>query len=803
MINNDINLPKRSKAAALKYIKDKLNKFTVPDFLSFKVKKYHDQREIIIENIINHFEYTSCKLAIRSSSHIEDSADNSHAGEFETILNVESSNKKHISNAIDLVIKSYSKNLNVLNDNDEVIVQLMIENILMSGVIFTYDLNSGAPYYVVNYDDISGMSNTVTSGSGEYSNRTLYIYRNSTESVKSPRFKKLIEAVKELELKSKKQFLDIEFSIDKDLNLYLFQYRSMYKSLNWNSISTKDIETALKEIKSVVKKRYKSESDVYGSKNVFGQMPDWNPAEMIGRAPRILSYSLYEKLITDYAWIKAREEMGYYNPGSKPLMVSLYGQPFIDTRLSFNSFFPNAINPKSANKLIDVWVEKLKNFPEYHDKVEFNVAITCWTFDIEKKIEILTEDCLSSDEIIEYKNILKKQFLEILSDNEDSGITECLNKIETLQKKQKSNVDDINNGDISFLSNYIDDCIELGTIPFAKLARHGFIAKSLLLSLENIGILSSKDINDFQLSINTVASDLIRDMVDVSNNKKSKTDFMKLYGHLRPGTYDILSPRYDQINNFMTSIKSFKNKKKKIDFKLNLNQKIEIEKLLNNEKITNLNADKLMSYIKKATVAREYSKFIFTKSVSNILELIANFGKKINLSREDMAFLPLEKLLLIDPNTNHKSIEMELRKISKIYKRKQVISYCIRLPQVIVDVESIYVIPFQVSQPNFITKKNVSAELVFLKPSDMNVQLKLANKIVFIESADPGFDWIFSYGISGLITKYGGANSHMTIRCAEFNIPAAIGCGEQRFEKLLKSKIINLDCGSSLINTIE
>ena len=24
---------------------------------------------------------------------------------------------------------------------------------------------------------------------------------------------------------------------------------------------------------------------------------------------------------------------------------------------------------------------------------------------------------------------------------------------------------------------------------------------------------------------------------------------------------------------------------------------------------------------------------------------------------------------------------------------------------------------------------------------------------------------------------YGGANSHMAIRCAEFNIPAAIGCG--------------------------
>ena len=59
-----------------------------------------------------------------------------------------------------------------------------------------------------------------------------------------------------------------------------------------------------------------------------------------------------------------------------------------------------------------------------------------------------------------------------------------------------------------------------------------------------------------------------------------------------------------------------------------------------------------------------------------------------------------------------------------------------------------------------------------------------------IENADPGFDWIFSQNILALITKYGGANSHMAIRCNEFGIPAAIGCGEQRFEAIKSSKYI-------------
>ena len=40
----------------------------------------------------------------------------------------------------------------------------------------------------------------------------------------------------------------------------------------------------------------------------------------------------------------------------------------------------------------------------------------------------------------------------------------------------------------------------------------------------------------------------------------------------------------------------------------------------------------------------------------------------------------------------------------------------------------------------------------------------------------------FSHKIKGLVTKYGGFNSHMSIRCSELNIPAAIGVGDEIFE---------------------
>ena len=76
----------------------------------------------------------------------------------------------------------------------------------------------------------------------------------------------------------------------------------------------------------------------------------------------------------------------------------------------------------------------------------------------------------------------------------------------------------------------------------------------------------------------------------------------------------------------------------------------------------------------------------------------------------------------------------------------------------------------------------------------------LNGKIILIEGADPGFDWIFTHKILGLITKYGGSASHMTIRANEFNLPAAIGCGEELFSKITKAKIVELNCSEKYIN---
>lgn len=80
--------------------------------------------------------------------------------------------------------------------------------------------------------------------------------------------------------------------------------------------------------------------------------------------------------------------------------------------------------------------------------------------------------------------------------------------------------------------------------------------------------------------------------------------------------------------------------------------------------------------------------------------------------------------------------------------------------------------------------------------------MDLTNKIVCIKSADPGYDYLFSKNIGGLITCYGGANSHMTIRCAELGIPAVIGCGESMFAKYKKANTLTIDAANKQVKII-
>ena len=311
---------KATKAETLKDLSllNKKLKFKIPKIFFFDYKEWSKDKNKILIKIKKNF--NNELLAIRSSARDEDQKKQSNAGKFRSIMGIKSNNKKKIVSSINKVFKSYST-YRKINSNDQILIQKMINKISMSGVIFTQNLENGSPYYVINYDDTSGSTTSVTSGMGEASNRILYIHREHYRQIRSKRFKTLIEAVKNLEDKLSNTNLDIEFAVDKNFNTFLFQARPLHKKIDRNKNLKIKLEKKLKELSSDIEQKNKKQKNILGKKSIFGNMPDWNPAEIVGRIPKNLDLSLFQKLITNNVWCKAREIMEYKKVKTKKLLT--------------------------------------------------------------------------------------------------------------------------------------------------------------------------------------------------------------------------------------------------------------------------------------------------------------------------------------------------------------------------------------------------------------------------------------------------------------------------------------------------
>ena len=123
------------------------------------------------------------------------------------------------------------------------------------------------------------------------------------------------------------------------------------------------------------------------------------------------------------------------------------------------------------------------------------------------------------------------------------------------------------------------------------------------------------------------------------------------------------------------------------------------------------------------------------------------------------------------------------------------------MPDVVTSSDDFYAYEEMNKDGNYIGQGTVSGEILFLDGIENN-RNNLDNKIIVIPAADPGWDWIFNYKIKSLITEFGGPNSHMAIRCAELNLPAAIGVGEKIFQNLLQSSRVYLDPKNKILKPI-
>ena len=781
-----------TKAETLEFLLKK--GYSVPKIYFFTVKEWNLNKEKIIKNIMTLF--SNDLLAIRSSTKAEDTEDSSMAGAFESVLNIKPE-KDSIFDAIKFVISSYDE-----DDNNQVLIQRMVKKVSMSGVVMTQVLDDGSPYHVINYDDRSGLTDTVTSGSTI--NKTVYIYNGvDPKDFDSKYLLAVLKLVRNLQKTFPDIPIDIEFAIDNSFKMYLLQVRKITTITNWKKNINDQVSSRMLLLKGYVQQLMQKRPNLYGNRTLLGIMPDWNPAEMIGVVPHPLALSLYRELITKRTWSIARETMGYRKMPNTELMVSLFGRSYIDVRNSINSFLPEGLSNNISEKLVNAYIKRLDDYPHLHDKIEFEVVHTSYDFDFNKNFKRRYKGLLKRDEFLTYKDLLLKITKKAINNSYDNSLNSSLRDIKKLKKIQSTNFEyEKNSFSIADrINTLIDECKRYGTIPFSIIARHAFIAENLLRSAVNNNVLTNNRIKEFKSSIITVARDLSYDFQRVINDQITKDEYLSKYGHLRPGSYDILSPNYSNRKDLFDG-----NSREYLEsihtFNLTEKEKSAFNLLLKNHEFENIEAEDIISYSVKAIKGREYAKFIFTKHLSEILESIAEWGDKIGFSRSNMSMLTINDVLkvLFSPLTDDLKSYFE-KKIKKAETNFKIAS-SFKLSYLIRSVRDVYIVPMQRSSANFIGDKRIEGEIIELNQYLTEIP-SLENKIICIEGADPGYDWIFTRNIAGLITKYGGANSHMAIRSAEYSLPAAIGCGEQTYNRILLAKKCLLDCQRKNLEPIE
>ena len=777
-----------TKAQNLDILKKlRLQKSIIPKFLKYSVSEWISDKDKIIKVVL---EKLNKKIIIRSSYILEDSEKNSMAGEFDGFSDVRNT-KKDIFKSVTNLIKQYKKKSKKKQHylKSEIIFQNMIFNTKLSGVLTNFCIKDGSFYYVINYDDVSGSTDSVTSGS-KTGGRVINIFRDDPTGIRSQKLKKVVESTKEIELKIGVKPIDLEFAIDKNGNVNIFQIRPLTTSKNWKKISSGKLKKILNKNKKLFFKINKI-NNRYGNLPIFGLMPDWNPAEMIGYQPNNLSYSIYKEIITDNAWSIARKEMGYKKV-SRPLMYKFTGKPYIDARLSFYSLIPNNISNNISKKIVNHWSKVLVSKPYLHDKIEFEIADG--GYDAFTKNKVMNNyKFLNKFERKKYCQSLKsltefqiRNFGTEFSRNNKKLIELENSRIFLIESflKKKLNFNDL-------MNNFLNQIKINGIIPFAKYARNAFIAKKILGSFEDKKYISSAKMSKILNSLNTITSQFLSLSKTKNKNLKSKLAFENLFYHLRPGTYDITvkrsisSIKKRKINN-LQSILSFKNSSNV------LLSTVEIKRIDNFLKKNSfkISAIKLYNYIVLSLKLRENSKFIFTRALSDYLQILEKLGKKRLINVEKLCNFEVKDIL---NNLNNKKRDI---KYTNSINERDLNTTC-KLPYLITNSSDFFVASILISKPNFVTENKVTSKIFYLKKDQNTNQIK--DKIVLIENADPGFDWIFNYKIKGLITKYGGVNSHMSIRCHELNIPAAIGVGEESFDKIVSGDKMILNCKEKTI----
>ena len=770
-----------TKAGTLATLQGVLKSAHIAPLLVFTVGDWQTDKKACLGGIVNAL--GAGPWIVRSSCAREDSEQGSNAGAF---LSLPSVSFDELVPSVERVITAYGE----VNQTDEVLIQPMLTNVVRAGVAFSHDPNTCAPYRVINWSEGNDTA-LVTGGSGGR------VWQQAANSPipSPPTLLPIVTLLHELLELFENDPVDCEFAVTRCVDegegagaevLWLLQARPLI--LAKEPESEVNQAARLRNIQSKVERGMQPHPFLMGNTTVYGVMPDWNPAEIIGVRPKPLSLSLYRELVTDSIWAYQRHNYGYRNLRSFPLMPHFFGLPYIDVRLSFNSFIPADMDDGLAARLVDHYIDRLLSEPMLHDKVEFEIVFSCYTFDLPNRLDQLSTAGFSKDDCDQLTQSLRKLTNRILHPTNGLWRSDAA-KLKTLGQRRRALLDS-NADPLARIYWLLEDAKRYGTLPFAGLARAGFVAVQLLKSLVETGIFSTSDYEAFIEGVSTVTGQLSRD-----RSVLDKATFLAQYGHLRPGTYDIESPRYDEAPEIYFDWGRQPLTPEPVKpFSLTLPQMRQISQFLQSH---GLESDPvgLLDFMQAGIELREMAKFQFTRNLSDVLALITEVGEEHNIDREELAYCDIGvfKELHIAAGDASSALLVSIEQGKARYAE----TLKTALPPLISKPSDIWAFEWPEASPSFISQKQVTALV-----ATHNSHKTLDGMIVCIPNADPGFDWLFAHPLAGLVTAWGGPNSHMAIRAGELGLPALIGAGDVLYRRIAAAKRVHIDCAGRRVEVL-
>ncbi len=776
----------RDKSTLLNDLSSIVTRSLIGSQVGFTVGQWQQKTTFLVQKIQATF--PNQLLIVRSSASEEDTKTASQAGRFKSVSHVDSQIESAIVSAVEEVLASY-KGLNE-PAREKVFVQKYLTDVAVAGVILTRSLDTAAPYYQISYDEGADATASVTAGiSCSIQQSVIYKHYKKTSLVLPEKWQTVIRAVQEIENLLACDDLDIEFAVDTQGQCHIFQVRHIARHDNQVKVSDQGFQNQLKRLMGNYEQSLFANQKVLGSRAIYGVMADWNPAEIIGIKPKPLALSLYKDLILNEIWAKQRKAYGYKNVVGQPLVKVFGGIPYIDLRLSLNSFIPDMVSTEATNRIVNAYLIYLELHPEYHDKVEFEVAITCLT----PAFESIVAERLEPFGVLQSDIKELKMGLLMITQQATSRLRRDTEKISELMADREQILEKercpLKQGVLLFSSVKKD-----AALAFAHAARAGFVAMAWLNDMVKMNLMSLVEKEIFLNNIHSMPAMMVGK--EASSEKLSASQILSCCGHLRPGTYDITAPAYwENPEKYLVElVQPIKVPKKQ--FKLSQQARKKIQGWLDDTFASQIQVTELFGFFQQAIEARESVKFEFSKNLSMALDCWVRYGKSKGISREQLSFLSWKDIIDMSIDCDPVSIAL-----NRIESRSSEFEFTKRLelPHLIFSQQDFVYFEVADCLPNYITSRTVTANVLVLKDYVTKNGASLKNKIVLIESADPGYDWIFTAGISGFITQYGGANSHMSIRAAELSIPAIIGVGVKAYNYLIKQKTILINCATQQI----